>query len=154
MELVAGKILPYIIAGYVQMTLILLAGRWVFHVPMVGSLPLLYAVASLFITASLAVGLIISTVAKTQQQAMQMSFFFLLPNVLLSGFMFPFEAMPAFAKAISRCLPLTHFLSLVRGITLKGAVLQDLRGELVWLLALLTVLVAVGGLRMSKKLDR
>jgi ABC-2 type transport system permease protein len=154
MELVAGKILPYIIAGYVQMTLILLAGRWVFHVPMVGSLPLLYAVASLFITASLAVGLIISTVAKTQQQAMQMSFFFLLPNVLLSGFMFPFEAMPAFAKAISRCLPLTHFLSLVRGITLKGAVLQDLRGELLWLLALLTVLVVVGGLRMSKKLDR
>jgi ABC-2 type transport system permease protein len=153
MELVAGKILPYIISGYVQMTLILLAGRWVFRVPMVGSLPLLYAVASLFITASLAVGLIISTVAKTQQQAMQMSFFFLLPNVLLSGFMFPFEAMPAFAKAISRCLPLTHFLSIVRGITLKGAVLQDLRGELLWLLALLTLLVVVGGLRMSKKLD-
>jgi ABC-2 type transport system permease protein len=154
LELVAGKILPYIAAGYVQMTLILLAGRWVFHVPFVGSLSLLYAVASLFISANLAVGLIISTVAKTQQQAMQMSFFFLLPNVLLSGFMFPFDAMPAFAKAISNCLPLTHFLAMVRGITLKAATLPDLRRDLVWLSGILIFLVTMGFLRMSKKLDQ
>ncbi len=92
----------------------------VFDVPLVGSLQLLYALSFLFIAANLALGLFFSTLAKTQQQAMQMSFFFLLPNILLSGFMFPFESMPRPAQLISQGLPLTHFLRIVRGITLKG----------------------------------
>ena len=152
-ELVLGKILPYVGIGYVQMTLILLVGRLVFRVPMVGSTSLLYALAFLFIAANLALGLFFSTLAKTQQQAMQMSFFFLLPNILLSGFAFPWEGMPEPARWLSQMLPLTHFLRIVRGITLKGATLTDLTGELAWLLALLILLVTFSSLRFSKKLD-
>jgi ABC-2 type transport system permease protein len=117
LELVVGKIVPYIAIGYVQMTLILGAGRVVFDVPLVGSIPMLYGLAFVFIAANLALGLFFSTLAKTQQQAMQMSFFFMLPNILLSGFMFPFEAMPRPAQWLSQALPLTHFLRIVRGIT-------------------------------------
>jgi ABC-2 type transport system permease protein len=151
-ELIVGKILPYTVIGYVQMSLILLAGRLVFDVPLVGSLPLLYALAFVFISANLALGLFFSTLAKTQQQAMQMSFFFLLPNILLSGFMFPFEAMPRPAQFLSQGLPLTHFLRIVRGITLKGAGFADVRFELVWLGAILGSLVLLASLRFSKKL--
>jgi ABC-2 type transport system permease protein len=151
-ELVAGKILPYIAIGYVQMSLVLLFGHLVFDVPLVGSLPLLYALASLFIAANLALGLFFSTLAETQQQAMQMSFFFLLPNILLSGFMFPFEGMPAPAQWLSQALPLTHFLRIVRVITLKGGDFADMRVEVVWLGAILCVLVAMASLRFSKKL--
>jgi ABC-2 type transport system permease protein len=151
-ELVLGKILPYTVIGYVQMSLILLAGRLVFDVPLVGSLRLLYALAFLFIAANLALGLFFSTLAKTQQQAMQMSFFFLLPNILLSGFMFPFESMPRPAQFIAQALPLTHFLRIVRGITLKGAGFADVAQELVWLGALFGVLVLLTSLRFNKKL--
>jgi ABC-2 type transport system permease protein len=152
LELVLGKILPYVVIGYAQMTLILLAGRVVFDVPLVGSLGLLYAMVFVFISANLALGLFFSTLAKTQQQAMQMSFFFLLPNILLSGFMFPFEAMPRPAQVLAQALPLTHFLRIVRGITLKGAGFADVGVELVWLSAILLVLVALASLRFSKKL--
>jgi len=151
-ELVLGKILPYTVIGYVQMTLILLAGRLVFDVPLVGSLPLLYALSFLFIAANLALGLFFSTLAKTQQQAMQMSFFFLLPNILLSGFMFPFESMPRPAQLISQGLPLTHFLRIVRGITLKGAGFGDVSQELVWLAVIFAALVLFTSLRFNKKL--
>jgi ABC-2 type transport system permease protein len=151
-ELVLGKILPYTVIGYVQMTLILLAGRLVFDVPLSGSLQLLYALSFLFIAANLALGLFFSTLAKTQQQAMQMSFFFLLPNILLSGFMFPFESMPRPAQLISQGLPLTHFLRIVRGITLKGAGFADVGQELVWLGAIFAVLVVLTSLRFNKKL--
>lgn len=151
-ELIVGKILPYIVMGYVQMTLILLAGRVVFDVPIRGSILLLYALAFLFIAANLAIGLFFSTLAKTQQQAMQMSFFFLLPNILLSGFMFPHEAMPKPAQWLSSILPLTHFLRIVRGIVLKGALFEDLRSELVWLTCILGVLILVSSLRFRKKL--
>jgi len=151
-ELVLGKIFPYTVIGYVQMTLILLAGRLVFDVPLVGSLPLLYALSFLFIAANLALGLFFSTLAKTQQQAMQMSFFFLLPNILLSGFMFPFESMPRPAQLISQVLPLTHFLRIVRGITLKGAGFVDVSQELVWLAGLFGGLVLITSLRFNKKL--
>src|SRR5262249_26191338 len=130
-ELVVGKILPYVIISYVQITLILLAGKVVFRVPFVGSAPLLYAMAFMFIAANLALNLTFSTIAKTQQQAMQMSFFFLLPNILLSGFMFPFEAMPRPAQILALGLPLTHFLRIVRGITLKGSGFADAAPELV-----------------------
>ncbi len=152
-ELIVGKILPYVIIGYVQMTLILLFGHLVFEVPMVGSIGLLYVTAFVFITANLAIGQFFSTLARTQQQAMQMSFFFLLPNILLSGFMFPFEAMPEPAQWLSQALPLTHFLRIVRGIVLKGAGFQDVAVELVWLAAIVVVLVTVTALRFRKKLS-
>jgi ABC-2 type transport system permease protein len=152
-ELVAGKILPYIAIGYVQMALILLTGSLIFRVPLEGSLLLLFALAFVFIAANLALGLFFSTLARTQQQAMQMSFFFFLPNILLSGFMFPFEAMPRPAQLLSECLPLTHFLRIVRGVTLKGASLGDLQGELAALAGILAVLVTLSSLRFRKKID-
>ncbi len=151
-EIVVGKILPYVAMGYVQVTLILLAGRVIFDVPFVGSLLLLYALSFVFIAGNLAIGLMFSTVAKTQQQAMQMSFFFLLPNILLSGFMFPYDAMPRLAQLIGHVLPLTHFLRIVRGIVLKGATFADVQGELVAMLVILGVLVAISSLRFRKRL--
>jgi ABC-2 type transport system permease protein len=151
-ELVVGKILPYVTIGYVQMALILGFARVVFDVPIRGSMPLLYALALFFIAANLAVGLVFSTIAQTQQQAMQMSFFFLLPNILLSGFMFPFEAMPAPAQWLSRALPLTHFLRIVRGIVLKGSHFADVAPGLAWLIAILVALVVFSSLRFRKKL--
>jgi ABC-2 type transport system permease protein len=138
--------------GYLQMALILLLGRVMFGVPVLGSLGLLFALAFVFIAANLALGLFFSAVAKTQQQAMQMSFFFILPNILLSGFMFPFEAMPKLAQVLAQALPLTHFLRIVRGITLKGSHFADVRLELVWLCAILGVLVLMASLRFTKKL--
>ena len=139
--------------GYLQMTLILLVGSWVFDVPIVGSVGLLYLLSVFFIAASLAVGLFFSTLAKTQQQAMQMSFFFLLPNILLSGFMFPWEAMPAPARWLSTILPLTHYLRVIRGIVLKGASFAELRAELIWLAGLTLILIVVVSMRFQKKLD-
>ena len=152
-ELTVGKILPYIAVGYLQMTLVLLAGSIVFDVSIVGSVGLLYGLSAFFIAACLALGLFFSTLAKTQQQAMQMSFFFLLPNILLSGFMFPWEAMPAPARWLSMALPLTHYLRVIRGVVLKGASLVELRYELFWLIGLLTLLTVVASLRFRKKLD-
>ncbi len=151
-ELMLGKIVPYITIGYVQITLILIAGAVVFDVPFVGSVALLYALALLFISANLALGLFFSTLAKTQQQAMQMSFFFMLPNFLLSGFMFPWEGMPMPARWLSQALPLTHFLRIVRGITLKGAEFHDVSDELIWLAGIFVALVVVASLRFRKKL--
>jgi len=151
-ELVVGKIAPYILIGYIQITLVLGAGRLVFDVPVVGSVPLLYGLSFLFIAANLAIGMVFSTVAQTQQQAMQMSFFFLLPNILLSGFMFPWEAMPVPAQWLSQALPLTHFLRIVRGITLKGATLADFGPEMLWLAGLLVAIIAAASLRFRKKL--
>jgi ABC-2 type transport system permease protein len=151
-ELIVGKIVPYIVIGYLQMTLILAVGRIAFDVPIVGSLPLLYLLAFVFIAANLALGLFFSTLARTQQQAMQMSFFFLLPNILLSGFMFPFEGMPQPAQWMAQALPLTHFLRVVRGITLKGSSFPEVAGEMIWLGALLLVLVALSSARFRKKL--
>jgi ABC-2 type transport system permease protein len=151
-ELIIGKILPYTLMGYVQMTLVLIAGRLLFDVPVVGSIPLLYAMAFLFIAANLAMGLFFSTLAKTQQQAMQMSFFFLLPNMLLSGFMFPFDGMPKFAQYLAQTLPLTHFLRIVRGITLKGSHFAQLAPEFYSMGAIVVVLVTLASARFSKKL--
>lgn len=151
-ELMVGKIAPYVGIGLVQMSLILYAGKLVFDVHILGRLELLYAAALIFISANLGIGLVFSTIAKTQQQAMQMSFFFLLPNILLSGFMFPFEAMPKPAQALSQTLPLTHFLRIVRGVALKGAELSDLVGEFYALFIAVFVFVAIASLRFSKKL--
>ncbi|HVR61571.1 MAG TPA: ABC transporter permease [Polyangia bacterium] len=150
-ELMIGKIVPYVGIGYLQMTLILVIGRLAFGAPIVGSVGLLYLLSLLFIAANLALGLFFSTLARTQQQAMQMSFFFLLPNILLSGFMFPFEGMPRPAQWLSQALPLTHFLRIVRGIALKGAGLPDLLGETGALAVIFVVLVAVASARFRKK---
>jgi ABC-2 type transport system permease protein len=151
-ELIAGKILPYVAVGYAQMSVILTVGHIVFDVPISGSLYLLYALASVFIAANLSLGLVFSTLAKTQQQAMQMSFFFILPNILLSGFMFPFEAMPRPAQWLSQGLPLTHFMRIVRGITLKGAIFPDVAHELVWLICIFALLFTLAAVRFNKKL--
>ncbi|MCC6994055.1 MAG: ABC transporter permease [Deltaproteobacteria bacterium] len=152
LELVVGKILPYVVIGYIQMTLILLAGHLVFDVPIMGSLALLYGMAFVFISANLGLGLFFSTLARTQQQAMQMSFFFLLPNILLSGFMFPFEGMPRPAQLLAQGLPLTHFLRIVRGLTLKGSDFSDVSLELLWMAIILGALVGLASARFRKKI--
>src|SRR5262245_46312804 len=153
LEVLIGKILPYILVGYIQVGLILVAARYLFDVPMVGSLGLLLVVVLVFIVANLAVGITFSTVARNQLQAMQMSFFFFLPSLLLSGFMFPFRGMPAWAQVVGEAFPLTHFLRIVRGVMIKGNGLEDVAGEL-WPIALFTVVVlAVGVMRYRRTLD-
>lgn len=150
LEVMAGKILPYILVGYVQVTLILLAARYLFQVPMVGNLVLVYAVVLLFIAANLAVGITFSTLAANQLQAMQLAFFFFLPSILLSGFMFPFRGMPIWAQHIGSCLPLTHFLRIVRGILLKGSGVVEIAPEL-WPLALFFVVSMAVGLKLYRQ---
>ena len=152
-EVMLGKIIPYIVVGYIQLTLILLAARFIFEVPLVGSLTLLYAVAFLFIAASLAVGITFSTLAKNQLQAVQMAFFFFLPSILLSGFMFPFRGMPEWAQWIGSVLPLTHFLRIVRGILLKGNGLLEISPELGPLTLFFVIVMAIGVKRYRQTLD-
>ena len=120
LEVMLGKIVPYILIGYVQVAVILSAAVWLFKVPMLGSLALLSSALVLFMAANLAIGFTFSTIARNQLQAMQLTFFFFLPSMLLTGFMFPFRGMPGWAQAIGEVLPLTHFLRIVRGIMLKG----------------------------------
>ena len=152
-EVMIGKIAPYIIVGYIQVSVILIAAKLLFAVPMVGSLVLLSAVLLLFIAANLALGFTFSTVAKNQLQAMQMSFFFLLPSILLSGFMFPFRGMPGWAQAIGELLPVTHFLRVIRGILLKGNGFMEIWPHL-WPIALFMLVVAtVAMLRYRETLD-
>ncbi len=152
-EVMAGKIVPYIMVGYIQVTLILLAARLIFGVPILGSVMLLYIVVLAFIAANLSVGLMFSTVAKNQMQAMQMTFFFFLPSMLLSGFMFPFRGMPEWAQKVGSVLPLTHFLRMVRGILLKGNGLLETLPHL-WPIGLfLLTVVAIGLKRYRKTLD-
>ena len=152
-EVMVGKILPYIAVGYIQVTLILLAAHFFFHVPLVGSLPLLYTVSLLFIAANLAVGITFSTLAQNQLQAVQMAFFFFLPSILLSGFMFPFRGMPEWAQWIGACLPNTHFLRIVRGILLKGNGLAEIAPELWPLTLFLVVAMSIGVKRYRQTLD-
>ena len=152
-EVMVGKIIPYILVGYVQLGLILLAARVLFDVPMHGNLGLLLLVAFLFITANLAMGITFSTLAENQLQAVQLSFFFFLPSLLLSGFMFPFRGMPQWAQAVGEFLPLTHFLRVVRGILLKGNGLHEIALQL-WQIALFAVVaLAVGIKRYRQTLD-
>lgn len=149
-EVMIGKIIPYILVGYTQVGVVLLAARFLFHVPMAGSLPLLLAIMLLFIFANLAVGITFSTVARNQLQAVQMAFFFFLPSILLSGFMFPFRGMPPWAQVVGEVLPLTHFLRMVRGILLKGNGLPQLWPEL-WPIALFTVVMLTVGLKRYRQ---
>ena len=150
LEVMTGKIVPYILIGLVQVTLILLAARWIFGVPILGNLLLLYAVVLLFICANLTLGITFSSIARNQLQAMQMTFFFFLPSMLLSGFMFPFRGMPEWAQAVGNVLPLTHFLILVRGILLKG-IGPSMLWEHVWPILLFMVAVLALGLKTFRR---
>jgi ABC-2 type transport system permease protein len=153
MEVLLGKIVPYIFVGYVQVGVILLVARFLFQVPMVGSLALLLACALVFIVATLAVGITVSTIASNQRQAMQMAVFFFLPNVMLSGFAFPFRGMPGWAQVIGEMLPLTHFLRIIRGILLKGNGLAEILPQL-WPIALFGLLaILIGVKRYRETLD-
>lgn len=153
LEVLLGKIVPYIFVGYIQVGLILVAAQFLFHVPMTGSIPLLLLSTSVFIAANLAMGITFSTLAKNQLQAMQMTFFFFLPSMLLSGFMFPFRGMPGWAQVIGEVLPLTHFLRIIRGILLKGNGFTEVMLQL-WQIALFAaVVLAVGVKRYRKTLD-
>lgn len=152
-ELMVAKILPYIFIGLVQASLIFWLGDSLFRVPMRGDWLDAYAVILLFIVANLALGLMISTLASNQFQAMQMTFFILLPSILLSGFMFPFDGMPRAAQWIAEVLPMTHFMRLIRGIVLRGAELGELRGELAALGAFLAIALTVAVRRFDKTLD-
>lgn len=150
LEVLLGKIIPYIFVGYIQVGLILAAARFIFHVPMAGSIPLLLLTVSIFITANLAMGITFSTLAKNQLQAVQMTFFFFLPSLLLSGFMFPFRGMPEWAQVIGEVLPLTHFLRIIRGILLKGNGLEEVILQL-WQIMLFAVVVLVIGVKRYRK---
>lgn len=152
-SLMLGKLVPFVLVGYVQMSVVLLLGVLVFDVPVLGNVLLLYAIALVFIVASLGVGLLISTFARSQAQAMQLSFFFMLPNILLSGYIFPRAAMPEPAQWVGLALPLTYFLDVLRGILLKGVGLRDLMPQLGALAALGAVLLAGSVRRFSKTLD-
>ena len=152
-EVMLGKIVPYILIGYVQVTVILLMARLLFDVPMVGSLWLLSLALILFIAANLAVGFTCSPIARNQLQAMQLTFIFVLPSMLLTGFMFPFRGMPTWAQGIGEVLPLTHFLRVVRGILLKGNGIADIMPHL-WPIALFMVVAGtVAMLRYRQTLD-
>src|SRR6266511_1907562 len=142
-ELMLGKIAPYVGVGLVQMTAVLLLGRFLFQVPLTGNVLLLYGVALIFVVASLSLGLFISTLVRTQQQAMQASFFFMLPSILLSGFMFPRQAMPLVFQWLGLLLPLTHFLKVLRGILLKGVGLEALWPEVLFLLVFAVALISL-----------
>lgn len=150
LEVMTGKIVPYILIGLIQVTLILLAARWIFDVPMLGNLFLLYGVVLIFICANLTLGITFSSIARNQLQAMQMTFFFFLPSMLLSGFMFPFRGMPEWAQAVGNILPLTHFLVLVRGVLLKGNG-AGILWEHTWPILLFTAGVLTLGLKTFRK---
>jgi ABC-2 type transport system permease protein len=153
LEVMIGKILPYIMVGYIQVTVILVAAYFLFDVPIAGSLPMLLACVLVFLAANLTVGMMFSTIAKSQLQAMQMTFFFFLPSMLLSGFMFPFRGMPRWAQIIGEGLPLTHFLRIVRGIMLKGNGWAETWPNVWPLLVFMTVVMLIGFKRYRKTLD-
>jgi ABC-2 type transport system permease protein len=152
-EVMTGKIVPYIIVGYIQVAIILAAAKLLFMVPVVGSVALLSLVLVLFIAANLAVGFTFSTLARNQLQAMQMAFFFFLPSILLSGFMFPFRGMPEWAQWLGEVLPLTHFLRILRGILLKGNGMAEIGAELWPIAAFLLVAGAIALLRYRETVD-
>ncbi len=152
-ELMVGKVVPYVVVGLVQTSMVLALGTWLFHVPLGGSLLDVFIAAGLLIVANLALGLLISTRAQSQFQAMQMTFFLFLPSILLSGFMFPFAGMPRPVQWLAEVLPFTHFLRLIRGVMLRGASLWELWPDALALLAFSAVMMAGAILRFRKRLD-
>ena len=152
-EIMLGKIVPYVIVGFVQAGLIISVGVLLFGVPIIGSLALLALLSTLFITTNLSIGYTFSTIAQNQLQAMQMSMMFFLPNILLSGFMFPFAGMPNWAQWVGEFLPLTHFIRIVRAIMLKGATIEVLRADALWLAGLMVLAMTVAVTRFRRTLD-
>lgn len=152
-EVMFGKIIPYVLVGFVQAFLIIGIGVFLFGVPVLGNLFLLALLSTLFITTNLAIGYTISTVVQNQLQAMQMSMMFFLPSILLSGFMFPFAGMPAWAQYVGEALPLTHYLRIVRAIMLKGASMQNLRFDALALAALMLLAMTIAVTRFRRTLD-
>ncbi len=152
-ELMLAKVLPYVFIGLIQVTIVLVLGALLFDVPLRGELIDVYRVCLVFIIANLALGLVFSTVAQTQFQAMQLTFFFLLPSILMSGFMFPFDGMPRAAQWIAEILPMTHFMRLIRGVILRGATLSELSNEVAILVGFIIVAMTVAVLRFNKTLD-
>lgn len=152
-ELMVGKIAPYVLIGLLQTSVVLLLGRWLFGVPIAGSLADVYGAAMLLIIANLALGLLISTRAQSQFQAMQMTIFVFLPSILMSGFMFPFAGMPKLAQWVAEVLPMTHFLRLVRGVMLRGASLWELWPSVAALVVFTAVMMTAAILRFRKRLD-
>ncbi len=152
-ELMLAKILPYVLFGLIQVSLVMLLGKLLFNIPLRGALLDVYWVSLLFIIANLSMGLVMSTLAQTQFQAMQMTFFILLPSILMSGFMFPFDGMPRVAQWIAEVLPMTHFMRLIRGVILRGASLPELTSELIWLAGFILIMMTIAILKFSKRLD-
>ena len=152
-QLMVGKVVPYILIGLIQLALIMAVGDLLFSVPVRGSVVELYIAASVFIAANLALGLFVSTVVKTQFQAIQMTIFFLMPSILITGFVFPFDGMPRIIQYIGEVLPNTHFIRLTRGIMLRDASLYELRQELLALVIFTVVAMTAAVLRFSKRLD-
>ena len=153
LEIMLGKVVPYLVVGGVQVAVVLAASKVVFEIPFVGSLPLLLSGVFVFVFALVILGYLISTVARTQMQAMQLTFFFFLPSLLLSGFMFPYRGMPAWAQGLGELLPLTHFLRLIRSVMLKGADAQTVAGSFAALAAFAFGLSIVSLLRFRRTLD-
>ena len=152
-EIMLGKILPYVVVGFVQAAMIIGVGIVLFHVPVLGSLFVLAGLSTLFIATNLSIGYTFSTVAQNQLQAMQMSIMFFLPNILLSGFMFPFAGMPVWAQWVGEMLPLTHYLRIVRSIMLKGATLSDLHYDALAMAGLMLVAMTIAVTRFRRTLD-
>jgi ABC-2 type transport system permease protein len=153
LEVMIGKTTPYVGVGAIQVAIVLIVSTLLFRIPFTGSFAAFLIAVTIFILANLMLGYLISTAARTQMQAMQMTFFLFMPSILLSGFMFPFSAMPGWAQAIGECLPITHFLRIIREIVLKGAALPDIASNLWPLLLILLVLAALALLRFRRTLD-
>lgn len=153
LEVMLGKILPYVFVGYVQTLVFLVAARALFAVPFEGSPLAFFLGFNLFIVVNLALGFLISTIARNQMQAMQLSFFTILPTVLLSGFMFPFAGMPQWAQALGTAIPATHFLRIVRKVMLKGAGIADISGDMLSIGVIMAVIVALALMRYRQTLD-
>jgi ABC-2 type transport system permease protein len=152
-ELMIGKVLPYAVIGLIQTTVVLALGVWLFQVPVLGGVFNVYVASILLILANLTLGLLISTKAQSQFQAMQMTFFVFLPSILLSGFMFPFAGMPMVIQWLAEVLPLTHFLRIIRGVMLRGAPLHELWPDVLALVVFTTLMMALAILRFRKRLD-
>ncbi|MEO1137133.1 MAG: ABC transporter permease, partial [Pseudomonadota bacterium] len=152
-EVMIGKITPYVAVGAVQTAVVLIAAKYIFGTPFAGALWLLVLGVMIFVFANLAVGFTFSTIAQSQMQAMQLTFFFFLPSLLLSGFMFPFRGMPDWAQTIGEALPLTHFLRIVRGVMLKGAGFSDLSAAFLALVAIAAVACFAAMMRYRRTLD-
>jgi ABC-2 type transport system permease protein len=152
-EIMLGKILPYLVVGGVQVAVVLLTAKLLFGVPFIGSMSLLLTTILMFVLALVLLGYTISTVARTQMQAMQLTFFFFLPSILLSGFMFPYRGMPDWAQAFGEILPLTHFLRIIRAVMLKGADFNAIAGEVGWLVIFILFFSALALVRFRRTLD-